>query len=43
MQETGAITKTRPDKNNEYQLTDSIKIMIEEKRVLCKRELGKHR
>ena len=38
-----AITKTKPDKNNEYQLTDSIKIMIEEKRNVYYQKLkGQH-
>lgn len=38
-----AIKKTKPDANNEYQLTDSIKLLIEEKKPIFFKELkGKH-
>ena len=38
-----AIKKTKPDVNNEYQLTDSIKWMIEEKKPVFYKELkGRH-
>jgi UDP-N-acetylglucosamine diphosphorylase / glucose-1-phosphate thymidylyltransferase / UDP-N-acetylgalactosamine diphosphorylase / glucosamine-1-phosphate N-acetyltransferase / galactosamine-1-phosphate N-acetyltransferase len=38
-----AIKKTKPDKNNEYQLTDSIKIMVQEKKPVFFKELhGQH-
>ena len=38
-----AITKTKPDKRDEYQLTDSIKIMVDEKKNVYYKELnGKH-
>jgi dTDP-glucose pyrophosphorylase len=38
-----SIRKTKPGYNNEYQLTDSIKILIEEgKKVLYKKIKGKH-
>ena len=38
-----AIKKTKPDRNNEYQLTDSIKCMIEDKKPVFFKELkGRH-
>jgi len=38
-----AIKKTKPDKNNEYQLTDSIKCMIEDDKSVFYKELkGRH-
>ncbi len=38
-----AIKKTKPDRNNEYQLTDSIKWMIEDKKPVFYKELkGRH-
>ena len=38
-----AIKKTKPDANNEYQLTDSIKLMVEDKKPVFYKELkGKH-
>jgi len=38
-----AIKKTKPDANNEYQLTDSIKLLIEEKKPIFFKELkGQH-
>jgi len=37
------LKKTKPDANNEYQLTDSIKLLIEEKKPIFFKELkGKH-